>query len=343
MDTDGITQVWSLNSRDLKSLESEYEFADAKIMGFSQDGNKFIVASDGISPLAVWSKDGRLLKKFNNAYKNITKAKFILNDKIIISGGAEGIKIWRKDGRLIRKIKLFEEPDFVYQTPIVDFSNDGKIAVINHENINIWNQYGKLQKIIKGDDAPNSISFSPDGKIIASISSLGIRMYNQNGKLLKNIEDSGDLIYFSPDGSIIASTNRRMIKTWSRDGKLLGKGYSQGLITSISFSSKSNIIASSDDEGIIKIWNKKCQEIQTLKTSSSIGNINFNPDGKTLIYSGEKVISMAPFFYVGEKVILLNFELDDLLKKGCDWLHDYLTTNPNVSAENKRLCNGIKR
>jgi hypothetical protein len=33
--------------------------------------------------------------------------------------------------------------------------------------------------------------------------------------------------------------------------------------------------------------------------------------------------------------------LEQLLARGCDWLRDYLTTNPKVKESDKRLCDGI--
>ena len=42
-------------------------------------------------------------------------------------------------------------------------------------------------------------------------------------------------------------------------------------------------------------------------------------------------------------VRLLRVEsLEQLLARGCNWLRDYLTTNPNVKESDKRLCEGIK-
>lgn len=33
-----------------------------------------------------------------------------------------------------------------------------------------------------------------------------------------------------------------------------------------------------------------------------------------------------------------NLNLDDLLNRGCDRLSDYLSTNPNVSPKDQKLC-----
>jgi len=33
--------------------------------------------------------------------------------------------------------------------------------------------------------------------------------------------------------------------------------------------------------------------------------------------------------------------LENLLKRGCKWLSDYLKTNPNISDEERCLCDDI--
>ncbi len=34
-------------------------------------------------------------------------------------------------------------------------------------------------------------------------------------------------------------------------------------------------------------------------------------------------------------------DLETLLVEGCNWLRDYLTTNPNLSESDRHLCDGI--
>lgn len=39
--------------------------------------------------------------------------------------------------------------------------------------------------------------------------------------------------------------------------------------------------------------------------------------------------------------MLWNLDLDDLLFQGCEWLHGYLKNNPNVSEEDRGVCDDI--
>ncbi|MEC4815995.1 MAG: hypothetical protein SAK29_22390 [Scytonema sp. PMC 1069.18] len=141
-------------------------------------------------------------------------------------------------------------------------------------------------------------------------------------------------INFSPDGNTIVSGGvDSTIKLWSKDGtelRTLKNHYYE--VTNVCFSSDSSTIASADISGIIKLWSKNGTELQTLKIKSRgyITSMKFSPNGKTLACTSD----------TGE-IILWNFDLDDLLKKGCNWLCDYLQNNPNVSPEDKHLCEYI--
>ena len=89
----------------------------------------------------------------------------------------------------------------------------------------------------------------------------------------------------------------------------------------------------------MKLWNLDSTLRRTLSGhSAEILSVSFSPDDKTLALGS-----------ADNTVILWHLEqlnnldkLDNLLARGCDWLHDYLQNNSKVSQSDRHLCDDIK-
>ena len=67
--------------------------------------------------------------------------------------------------------------------------------------------------------------------------------------------------------------------------RLLGH---EGYVTDVSFSPDGNTIASSGQDGTIKLWNLKGQELATFNGDQGrLGSVSFSPDGNTIASSGQ--------------------------------------------------------
>jgi WD40 repeat protein len=139
----------------------------------------------------------------------------------------------------------------------------------------------------------HAVTFSPDGKLLATGDSYGdVRIYQVTDiKQLLICSGHTDWLWsvaFSPDGNILASSSKdQTIKLWDvSTGQCLKtlQGHTGG-VWSIAFCPQGNdLIASGSEDQTVKLWNFNTG--QCLKTfekhQSRVTSIAFSPDGQTI-------------------------------------------------------------
>ena len=152
-------------------------------------------------------------------------------------------------------------------TSIAHSSDGNLLAGGSSDNaVYIWDtQTGQLVHTLIGHtDHVFSITFSPDGKTIASSSGLNdrtIRLWDPHtGKLLRTITSDTIRIYalaFSPDGKTLASTHSNAtVGLWDpHRGELLTtfSGHTSS-VGGIAYSPDGKVLASSSRDGTILLW-----------------------------------------------------------------------------------------
>ncbi|MBH8553165.1 PD40 domain-containing protein, partial [Nostocaceae cyanobacterium CENA357] len=105
----------------------------------------------------------------------------------------------------------------------------------------------------------------------------------------------------------------------------------QGTVWSVSFSPDGQYIATAADDGTTRLWNLNGQQVAQFQGHrKAVRSVSFSPDGKYIATAADD--HTARLWPVEN--------LEQLLVRGCNWLHDYLENNSNVSDRN--LCNQNK-
>jgi small GTP-binding protein len=150
-----------------------------------------------------------------------------------------------------------------------------------------------LRRILRGHtDAIRDITWSPDGKILASgAKDETIRLWDvANGRLLRTLEGhSGEVnsVSWSPDGKILASGAKdKTIRLWDvANGRLLRtlEGH-RGEVNSVSWSPDGKILASGAKDKTIRLWDvANGRLLRTLEGHrGEVHSVLWSPDGKIL-------------------------------------------------------------
>jgi WD40 repeat protein len=159
--------------------------------------------------------------------------------------------------------------------------------------------------------------------------------------------DRVNSVAFSPDGKTIASGSAdKTVKLWNAStykNITTLTGHSN-YVNSVAFSRDGKMIASASVDKTVKLWSASTgNEITTLTGHSDrVFSVAFSPDGKTIASaSADKTVKLWNIYPKDLKNLIISGSVEELMSYSCNWLRPYLESNPNVSDNDRTLCDGI--
>ncbi|NEP11854.1 MAG: hypothetical protein F6K14_16920 [Symploca sp. SIO2C1] len=187
-------------------------------------------------------------------------------------------------------------------------------------------------------DWVSSVSFSPDGELIASGSrDSSIKLWRKDGSWFQDLPGHQAGVYsvsFSPDGKMIASAGAdKQVKLWKRDestGLFETVPYKtltghRKPVNSVSFSADGKTLASASRDNTIKLWTKDGELLKTLTGHQNfVLDVSFSPDGEFIASASR------------DKTIKLWTKDGELLKTLTE--HRKAVTSVSFSADSQMLA-----
>jgi WD40 repeat protein len=272
---DSAIKLWNVETGELvRTLEGHT--GGARALAFSPDSGKLVSANEKVR---LWDvRTGRLLREIDEKKLlvdsfSVQDVAFSADGRIVASGGDHLITWNVETGELV---KQFDNGSYV-----VALSADGRsIASARGEKVLLIDmETGRVRfELSKSSDNSriHSLAFSPDSKLLASAGGAlsDVRIWDVETGALKQSFSPYDLkegfgidaVAFSPDGKLFASGNGYKgtitiwdTKTWELKATFKNVGlYANitkgGSINSIAFAPDSKLLASGDQDGMVKLW-----------------------------------------------------------------------------------------
>jgi WD40 repeat protein len=365
---DNTVKLWSKDGILIETLKGHT--APVKSVSFSPDGKTLVSGGDD-NTVRIWNPNNNSSSKVLTGHSDpVSSLSFSPKGQILASVSLDGeVKLWKLTGGEELTLK------HTLKGYVLAFSPDGKTIAIassskdNPENntIKLQNLNGQKPKTL-GDlkDMVTSLSFSSDGKIIASVSEgedkTVIKLWNLKGEKVRSWDQSEAVssISFSPNSPMLAlggHDGTLQLRNF-KNNELKDLGKHQQRVTSVNFSPDGQMIASASEDSTVKLWNLDGKNPQTLRGHNGwVTSVNFSSDGQMIASASEdKTVKLwsrdgkelatlkgrsYPISGVSfsqdskmiaaasdNTVILWSLDLDHLLARGCEWLarSNYLKT-----------------
>lgn len=262
-------------------------------LGFSPDGQT-IAAMEWDGTLHLLNLQGQRLRSFPTHQAPVVAIHFSPTGDAIATASRDGTaRVWSLDGR--ERLVLRGHQDWVMY---VNFSQDGQRLVTSSRDrtAKIWNSNGQELATLSGHQATvGSVVFSQDGKTLATAGfDNTVRLWNQDGTWVQVLAGHTNPVWgvnFSPDGQWLASSSEdTTVRLWdvgdivnrqtqqSQYPQVLTLG--EGATSSASFSPDAQIIGTTGQYPVAKLWNRQGQLLTTLGGHGDrVRHLQFSSDG----------------------------------------------------------------
>jgi RNA polymerase sigma factor (sigma-70 family) len=308
--TDDTLRLWDAATAKLvRSLKHPDRIQRGRPLSFAGDGKTLISATVFTNQLWLWdlrtSERPRKVELKREQNQPFDVRAISSDGKTAASSDKEGgIQLWNvADGNPVRVLQGHGKP-----IRSLSFSpNNQTLASTAHgdaKEVRLWDvATGKLLHKLEHPPLVGTVSFSPDGKILASGGGeqgpfkpegnpSAIRLWDAaTGKLLRILEGHQRPLLtssFSPDGKILASGSfDQTIRLWDvTTGKELRKLKGpQHLVQSLSFSPDSKVLAVGGSGPAVRLWDVATgEELQRPGRvhTGQVHSVAFSPDGRML-------------------------------------------------------------
>ncbi|EKV02620.1 WD40 repeat-containing protein [Leptolyngbya sp. PCC 7375] len=362
---DGSIRTWNMSNKEIAVLQQEdntsfrsIQFSNSGkyLAAGALDGSLYLWRFQDLNPISIeqsFTADAADRVKLRK--QPIYSLRFSQDEQLIAASSVDGtIVIFDLKTKAIKE-QISVNPELgdtrnsgdkiVWD---VDFSPDSQyVATASNANgiLKIWDLHGNLIQQEQMNDANTAllaIRYSHDGRYIATGGADGqITVLDiDNNRIIKSSNEQPssilDLSFTPDDHSLVTASANNSVSVWnlsdSEQNLKLEKSFKAhinpvlGIDISIDNRKDDQKIVTSSEDGNIRLWSLQGKLLAEYSSygDKPVRSVQFLPDGKHLIFTADS----------GQTSIWqMDSSLDDLLRRGCDWLEHFKHARKNVQAQ----------
>ncbi|MFN0035281.1 MAG: caspase family protein [Saprospiraceae bacterium] len=284
---DRTAVMWEISGTKFKAFSGH---ADEVLCAIFSPGGDSVLTGSADGTAKLWDLTGKVLRTFQHS-NEVCSVDFLPDGQTVVTGSSDGtLKVWNLSEKEARSYKGFERGFGGLRV-----SPDGKLILLSSKEepvAKLMTLDGQVLQKFKGHSSTiTSMALAPNGvSLLTGHADSTVKIWTALGQEVRTFKYPDKIVSvafspISPDDSV----GGKFILTGCEDNivrlhDLAGREKCRfGSANRAAFSPDGKSVATSNADGITKLWRLASMQSLTFQNSENVTALDFAPDGKSIV------------------------------------------------------------